>query len=231
MHKKERINTGRISSRESSNNSPLFSSGKIQMEYPQSAGNNTSRNDAFGNTAAKRQIMSKTYNVVAAGTGVSKDLQATKSHTTEYNRVYSDSTILQPKWNKVSETPWTAGAQVYGGYGRRVDRHTVSHEAPELFHIDAVQEHEGPTNARGAFFNQFKRAQTAPPKHHDTHVSDDAPDWFRLKKVVEYDPDVPFEQAPRYQKLLIGRTVVIEPESLVNFATRTNRRHANNMFS
>mmetsp|Transcript_12684 Transcript_12684/g.16666 ORF Transcript_12684/g.16666 Transcript_12684/m.16666 type:complete len:246 (-) Transcript_12684:47-784(-) len=174
---------------------------------------------ALGSTQ-KRRIMGKTYNPAAAGTGYGRDLEQGSGNTTEQNRVYSDNTLLHPVWHKVTETPWTAGARVYAGYGRQVGDHSVSHEAPSHFHIPAVQEAKCKSSI-GYLAREAKRSMTAPSVRHDTAVSGDAPTWFHIDKVQSYDPNRANENQPRFEKLLVGRTVVLEPESLKNFQRRT----------
>lgn len=172
--------------------------------------------------------MGKTFKNAAPGTGYGKDMLSGYGESTEISKIYSDNTYLPPRWNKVSETPWTPGARVYGGYGRHVGDHTVSHDAPAFFHIPAVQDHEG-SNALGFFSKDAKRAHTHTVRH-DTAVSGDAPTWFHIDQVERYNPDKVFETAPKFEKMLLGRTVIFEPESMKSFQSRTRRGNNNNDF-
>ena len=44
-------------------------------------------------------------------------------------------------WLCISSTPWTMSTKAIGGYGRKIDDTSVSHDAPDWWHIPEVMDH------------------------------------------------------------------------------------------
>lgn len=130
------------------------------------------------------------------------------------SETYSNKQLLKPTWMKVTSTPWKMASQSTGGYARRVDDTTVSHDAPDFFHISHVVNHDPKTTLGtcAAVGQELRRKRQDLAKDmSDTCVSADSPDWFQIRDVVNpvkgppieihrVNNQVMFEPVPQRQK-------------------------------
>lgn len=56
----------------------------------------------------------------------------TSSTACRLGRVYSDTSLIEPSWSRISVSPWGEAAKVCGGYGRRIVNGSTSKDAPEF---------------------------------------------------------------------------------------------------
>lgn len=123
--------------------------------------------------------------------------------------LYADKSLITPTWLKVSESPFTAAAKASGGYGRRMDDTTVSHDAPDFFHIPQVMDHD-PKIAMSGSITKLAKGKEGIVRD-DTTISEDVPDWMKIRAVVEFSDSLKtLENAP-HKILIIGKQVLCEP--------------------
>lgn len=157
----------------------------------------------------------RAYRMYEAETPISKD----EGRKIGEARCYTDPSCITPTWLKVSATPWYAPSKATGGYGRKIHDTSVSYDAPAIFHVDCLEEHdeEAARRANGSIAHRrVKRDGDSPMRR---SVSQDAPDFFHLqcreppttnlkytkmiyKKQVMFEPPTPrsacFDDTPRH---------------------------------
>ena len=120
--------------------------------------------------------------------------------------IYSDKSCITPHWLKVSATPWFAPSKATGGYGRKIHDTSVSTDAPDIFHVDGIEEHD-----EQAARNSNVSFGAAPRPHRDgasplrRSVSQDAPDFFHLQS-----RNPPTDNL-KYTKMIYQKQILIEP--------------------
>ena len=121
-------------------------------------------------------------------------------------RMYSDKSCITPHWLKVSATPWFAPSKATGGYGRKIHDTSVSTDAPDIFHVDGIEEHD-----EQAARNSNVSFGAAPRPHRDgasplrRSVSQDAPDFFHLQSRNPPTGNL------KYTKMIYQKQILIEP--------------------
>ena len=181
------------------NKPPLSSSAAGRKKSDRSLGSDRSLSGAVDNMAAN------TYKVKS-------DLDSNATSLTERREVaalYYDRRVMAPLWMKVSTTPWTAMAKAAGGYGRLIDDTSVSHDAPAFMHIPQVMQHIPVTGMGGEFSGNNKPRPVV--ERDDTTISEDAPDWFRIKSVASWRVREKASPGPGIRKMVLGKEVIFEP--------------------
>mmetsp|Transcript_18302 Transcript_18302/g.26612 ORF Transcript_18302/g.26612 Transcript_18302/m.26612 type:complete len:215 (-) Transcript_18302:90-734(-) len=134
------------------------------------------------------------------------------------NKVYTNGAIIQPlctNSEKISAVP-----QIRSGEVREpICDHSISLDAPEFWYNPHVAKFKGKNNLG----HRTHKKNIAPQYRHRTMVSDDAPDWFKNKNVLNYNSKTSVHS--HFEKLMVGKTVVLEPTPLRPMRSRRNRLH------
>jgi hypothetical protein len=148
---------------------------------------------------------------------------ATGSPTVQEARCYdADKDIIEPRWLRVSATPWEAPYRATQGYGRPMHSTLVSHDSPDGFQIAGLHTHD-PEDVRAAYEHQEQAPARLPQQLSPDRggVSLAAPEFFQ-----------PTAHPPltekRFRKVLCDGRVLLEPHKVVTrpgFSLAPTPRH------
>ena len=129
----------------------------------------------------------------------------TESRVVREARNYADPDILEPRWLRVSDTPFDAPYKATKGYRRQMHPTTVSYDAPDGFQLDGLQDHD-PQDVRTAYEHQEASPSRLPHQLSPDRggVSLTAPEFFQP---TEHPP----LKETRYHKVQYDGRVFLEP--------------------
>ena len=128
-----------------------------------------------------------------------RTVATTESRVVREARNYADPDILEPRWLRVSDTPFDAPYKATKGYGRQMHPTTVSYDAPDGFQISPD---------RGTHYDEPQEASPSRLPHQLSPdrggVSLTAPEFFQP---TEHPP----LKETRYHKVQYDGRVFLEP--------------------
>ena len=112
---------------------------------------------------------------------------------------------------RVSTTPWHAGALATGGYGRRIDDTSVSRDAPDMFHIPEVVNHNPVANLFSTEVDETRHMIHDESKGlMNNTVSKGAPEWFHVSRNLS-KAQLNHTKTVGNLKVVMGKQLLCEP--------------------